>query len=183
MRTIVTFITILFCSSNLLAQTNYYTETKVINEADYAYHCKHTSIGYILLHDKENKLTYNDLKYKDSGERYIPEDNEMDLLTDNGWIEFRKVFYAIMQRAFSEYEKTLLKINHQDLYIDFYIDTETGKVHEIAFSFPKNSGYAFIPISVYRNIELQIKDKCRFGITEDGKRLNYIYYWDTYKFE
>ena len=60
MKTIIMPL-MLICSSNLLAQTNYYTETKVINEADYAYHCKHTSIGYILLHDKENKLTYNDL--------------------------------------------------------------------------------------------------------------------------
>ena len=53
MKTIIMPL-MLICSSNLLAQTNYYTETKVINEADYAYQCKHTSIGYILLHHKFN---------------------------------------------------------------------------------------------------------------------------------
>ena len=73
--------------------------------------------------------------------------------------------------------------NVNEIYVDLYFNTETGKVDEVKFSFYKNSGFAFVPVSVYRNMEVQIKRTCQFIITEEGKQLNYLYYWDTYKFE
>lgn len=183
MRTIMILIAILFYSNNLLAQTNFYKGTKVFNETDYVYQCKQSSIGYVILHNKENKLTCNDLKFRLTGERFIPEDENMELLTDEGWLTYKRFFYEIMRYAFSEAELSVLRESDYDLYVDMFINTETGKVDEVEFSFSKDSGFVFIPISVYRNIELQIKEKCRFGITEEGKMLNYIYYWDTFELD
>jgi len=37
--------------------------------------------------------------------------------------------------------------------------------------------YATIPISVYRKIETDLKEKVWYIPTEEGKKLNYIYYW------
>ena len=173
----------LFCSSSLLAQTNYYTETKVFNETDYIYQCEIDSTDFVVLYNKDYQLTPDDVKFKSTGKTFIPDNENLDLITHESWLTFRRHFYSIIQHAFSESEKNILKVTPHEIYVDLYFNTETGKVDEVKFSFYKNSGFAFVPVSVYRNMEVQIKRACQFIITEEGKQLNYLYYWDTYKFE
>lgn len=173
----------LFCSSSLLAQTNYYTETKVFNETDYIYQCEIDSTDFVVLYNKDYQLTPDDVKFKSTGKTFIPDNENLDLITHESWLTFRRNFYSIIQHAFSESEKNILKVTPHEIYVDLYFNTETGKVDEVKFSFYKNSGFAFVPVSVYRNMEVQIKRACQFIITEEGKQLNYLYYWDTYKFE
>ena len=182
MKTIIILI-MLVCSSNLLAQTNYYTETKVFYETDYSYQCEIDSTDFVVLYNKDYQLTPDDVKLKSTGKTFIPDNEDLDLITHESWLTFRRHFYSIIQHAFSESEKNILKLTPYEIYVDLYFNTETGKVDEVKFSFYKNSNFVFVPVSVYRNIEVQIKRACQFIITEEGKRLNYIYYWDTYKFE
>ena len=182
MKTII-ILTMLFCSSSLLAQTNYYTETKVFNETDYIYQCEIDSTDFVVLYNKDYQLTPDDVKFKSTGKTFIPDNENLDLITHESWLTFRRHFYSIIQHAFSESEKNILKVTPHEIYVDLYFNTETGKVDEVKFSFYKNSGFAFVPVSVYRNMEVQIKRACQFIITEEGKQLNYLYYWDTYKFE
>lgn len=56
------------------------------------------------------------------------------------------------------------------------LNSETGKVEEVYFSFYHSEPYGKIPVSVFRKIELELKEKVRFQPTDEGKVLDYIYY-------
>ena len=50
------------------------------------------------------------------------------------------------------------------------INSDTGKVDEVEFSFMNFGTYATIPISVYRKIETDLKEKgLVYPLTEEGK--------------
>ena len=55
-----------------------------------------------------------------------------------------------------------------------YIDTNTGKVTEADFNFLATNPFATIPISVYREIEIELKKNIWFTTTAEGKRMNYL---------
>lgn len=182
MKTIIILIAILFCSNSLIAQTNYYTETKVFNEADYTYQCSLEPTGLIYLYNVENKLTYDDMKFNHTGKKFIPENENIRTITYESWKEYRKDFYNIMRNAFSDVEINLLRKSGRVIYLEYFINTVTGKIDEIKFFFFKESGFINIPVAVFRNIELQIKANCQFVITVEGKGLNYVYLSDTFGF-
>ena len=46
-------------------------------------------------------------------------------------------------------------------------------------NFLNNKPYAYIPVSVYRNIELAIKENVQEVLTDEGRKLNFIYWWTT----
>ena len=55
-----------------------------------------------------------------------------------------------------------------------YIDSSTGKVIEVDFDFLSIDPFATIPISVYRKIEVELKQNIWFIPTAEGKRMNYL---------
>ncbi|WP_195527838.1 DUF5043 domain-containing protein, partial [Bacteroides faecis] len=69
------------------------------------------------------------------------------------------------------------RVKGSKFVLSMYINPDTGKIDEVAFEFFSIGSYATIPISVYRNIELGIKQKLSFKPTTEGKKLNYILYW------
>ena len=75
----------LFCSSSLLAQTNYYTETKVFNETDYIYQCEIDPTDFVVLYNKDYQLTPDDVKFKSTGKTFIPDNENLDLITHESW--------------------------------------------------------------------------------------------------
>ena len=56
-----------------------------------------------------------------------------------------------------------------------YISSETGKIAEVDFDFVTFNPLATISVSVYRQIETQLKENVWFVPTEYGKGLNYIF--------
>ena len=82
---------------------------------------------------------------------------------------------SIVNAAFSASEKQ--RVKGHELIITMCINSDTGKVDEVEFSFMNFGTYATIPISVYRKIETDLKEKVWYIPTEEGKKLNYIYYW------
>ena len=56
------------------------------------------------------------------------------------------------------------------------------KIIEVDFDFVTFNPFATIPVSVYRQIEIQLKEKVWFVPTEFGKGLNYIYLCWNYDF-
>ena len=55
-----------------------------------------------------------------------------------------------------------------------YVNSDTGRISEVEFQFPNFNPFATIPISVYRQIEVELKNNVWFTPTEEGKRRNYI---------
>lgn len=175
-----TLIILLFCVTNLFAQTNFYTETKVFNEEEYSYQCNVSPRGHVTLYNAFNSWIGVEQKFKETNEQFDNEDNELDLTTYESWLQYRNEFYKIMNDAFLNIDREILR-KRGTLHFEFYINSKTGKVEDISFFFNRHSCYVHLPISFFRQLELVLKEKCQFVTTDFAKTINYIYQWDTFK--
>lgn len=182
MKTHILTILLLFAVNNLFSQTNYYTETKTIHENGYTYQVDKYGSGIIDVYNKENKWINKKQTYKSTGEYFYMPDYGLELLDYNAYISARKILVDILEESYSEEEKKQIKNIGKKCIIDFYINSETGRVDDVRFSFDELSYYINIPISVFRNIELKIKEKVHFVVTDEGEKISYIYCFDYYEF-
>ena len=173
MKTITSLLCMMFCCIYINAQTNYYTENKIFYEDGYAYQCEVDASGTVTLYNKENKWTHVTEIYKDTGETFVMPDTGIDLTESDTWTDDK--CRSIVIEAFTTEQK--LRVKGRDVYIIISINTDTGKVDEVNFEFVNFGGYATIPVSVYRKIETEIKKNIWFVLTDEGRKLNYIYQW------
>lgn len=153
-------------------QMNYYSQTKTFVENGYTYQCNVTPWGFIELYNRNNVLKGNFPAYRSTGETYIePEDGFHPLMKYDSY-EWEKN-ESIIRNVFTEQQKSVCK--GRSLYVTCYINSETGKIDEVLFEFFKTSGYISVPISVFRQIELNLKKEIQYEITELGKQLDFIY--------
>ena len=174
MRTII-FITMVFCATFSVAQTNYYTTSKTFYENGYTYRCDLCASRSLDLYNVNNKWIGQFPSYKSTGETFVMPDAGIQLTTHASWLENKEKVKNIVNAAFTAAQKQT--ITDEELYIDMYINTETGKIDDVCFSFLNNKPYAYIPVSVYRNIELAIKENVQEVLTDEGRKLNFIYWW------
>lgn len=173
MKTIFTLICTLFCAISISAQTNYYTTTKTFNENGYTYQCDVSQSKGVTLYNKNNQWTNVNQIYKDSGKNFIMDDDCPDVIEFDTWVDPK--CESIINNAFSAVEKQ--RVKGHELFINMYISPDTGKVIDVDFFFVTFNPYATIPVSVYRKIEMEIKQNIWFVPTDEGKKLNYILYW------
>lgn len=176
MKTILIYISILCYTVNVYAQTNYYPTTKTFYEAGYTYQCDVAPSKMAILYNKSNQWTYADQVYKSSGKPFIMPDNHFLDLTDNeSWKRNRPKLNSIVNAAFSTEEKQ--RVEGHKLGLGLYINPITGKVDEVLFEFATFTPYSTIPVSVYRKIEMDIKNNISYTLTPEGKLLNIIGMW------
>ena len=176
MRTII-FITMLFCATLSVAQTNYYTTSKTFYENGYTYRCDLCASSFLDLYNVNNKWIGQFPSYKSTGERFVVPDVGIDLFTHASWLANEEKVENIVKAAFTAAQKQT--IANQDITLTMYINTDTGKIDDVCFTFLNNEPYAYIPVSVYRNIELAIKENIQFVLTDEGRKLNFNYLWTT----
>jgi hypothetical protein len=172
MKTFILMVSMLFSVTSAVAQTNYYTTSKTFYETGYTYQCDHDGGVGIILYNKNNRLTYVDQLYNDTGENYVMPEG-VDVLEYETWTDPKAD--SIVRNAFSMVERQRLK--GYRFNINMRINPNTGKVDEVDFWFMASTPYTTIPISVYRKIEVDIKKYLWFVPTEEGKKINYIYRW------
>ena len=68
------------------------------------------------------------------------------------------------------------------LYIELHINSTTGKVDDVKFSFSNRNSWVNISVPTYRKMELQIKDQLFYNLTDDGRKLTYIFTWNSIEF-
>ena len=176
MRTII-FITMLFCATLSVAQTNYYTTSKTFYENGYTYRCDLCASRFVDLYNVNNKWIGQFPSYKSTGETFVMPDAGIQLTTHASWLANEKKVENIVNAAFTAAQKQT--ITNEELKLVMYVNTETGKIDDVCFSFLNNKPYAYIPVSVYRNIELAIKENVQEVLTDEGRKLNFIYWWTT----
>ncbi|MBQ3189566.1 MAG: DUF5043 domain-containing protein [Bacteroidaceae bacterium] len=181
MRTLFLTIALLFVANGLFSQTNYYTETKTFYEDGYTYQVNTDTD--IELYNKDNKWVNVEQKYKFTGELYFMSESDARPIYKDSWLMNRTLLYSIIESGFTKEQKEFLCKDDYDIIITLYINSETGKVDDVSFTFDEFSAFKYIPVSVFREIELKIKERLTFAVTEEGKKLNYIFYWDYYKFK
>ena len=164
--------------SQLFSDGDGYKETKTITQLGYTYQCDVTSYKLVTLYNKENKWTYEDQIYKDTGKFYAPsiyEEKKLNPIIDDE--EMTRKVLSIVDNAFT---KDMAKqLGKERLVTTMYLDPNTGKVVEVCFIFTTFSPYAKVSVSAYRNIEVQLKEKISYTPTSVGRQLNYIMLsWD-----
>jgi hypothetical protein len=157
------------CYAQVALTQRYYGTTKTFTLNDCQYQCEAPASGWVLLYNKENKLTHVEWVYKNTGEQPPFLYEEQPVESDN-WTRRRR--FEIINQAFSPAEKGRLKDNK--LMTTLYIDSNTGKVMEVEFGFTNFGPFGTIPVSVYRQIELRLKKEVWYTPTAEGNRLNYI---------
>ncbi|NDV67027.1 DUF5043 domain-containing protein [Bacteroides sp. 224] len=173
MKNIIIAICLLCCVASVSAQTNYYTTTKTFYENDYVYQCDVDAAKIVTLYNKSNNLMYIQQVYKSSGEIFIMPDNYIPLCADDNWTRTKRL--SIVNNAFSSSEKQ--RVRGKKLSVTMYISPDTGKVIEVSFLFGNFEPYATIPVSVYRKIEMELKNNVWYTPTTEGRKLNYIALW------
>ncbi len=169
MKTYILCIALLCCTIKAFTQTYYYSSTKSFNESGYTYQCDVLK-KHVTLYNKSNKYTYVDQVDRYTNKLISISENRAKLMEDDTWTKPK--CYSIVNGAFSYVEKQRLK--EYKILIIMYINPDTGKVVEVKFRFTSTDPYATIPVSVYRKIETELKEKIWFIPTDEGKRRNYI---------
>ncbi|MFV0544884.1 MAG: DUF5043 domain-containing protein [Bacteroides sp.] len=180
MKIIFTFI-LLACFGVTHAQTNYYTVTKTFNEDGYAYQCDVSTSDYVKLYNKTSRFISVRQQYKDGrplDDKFynMPRSYHVE---DESWT--RPKCYSIVKNAFESFDKKRLK--GKSLTISLYIDSTTGKVADVEFNFVTFDPFATVPLSIYRNIEVEIKKHIYFRPTSEGNKLNYMFLFWQQKIE
>ncbi|MDN0053301.1 DUF5043 domain-containing protein, partial [Bacteroides caecigallinarum] len=153
---------------------NYYSQDKTFYEDGYTYQCDVTEgAGLVNLYNKDSKYIYVKQINRYTGEEISIEQNRLRQFEEETWTKPK--CRSIVNNAFSSAEKQ--RVKGKEFTITMYIDPDTGKVTDVEFIFVTFNSYATIPISVYREMEVEIKKNIWFNITADGKKLNYIVLW------
>ena len=173
-------------ANSIFSQTNYYPDSigsKIFNENGYTYQVNRIGRLLIEIYNKDNKWIGTTQIDSSTGE-YPTEDSPVPLDINNYKVQL-ELLHSILEESYSNEEKEKIKETGWggECIIEMYISSLTGKVDDVRFSFGKSSYYVHIPVSRFREIELKIKERLQFEVTDYGKLLNYIYYFNDYNFE
>lgn len=169
MRSLTSIIFFFINCIYLLGQNHYYDtsfETKVDTST---YVCNVDESQWVKLYNKDYKFGPECTQiYKDTNEEVQD--------THDEWFEDNPLLFQICNNIWIKAVLPYVsKEEANGAVIEIYVDSNTGHIADVVFSFTSFSAVAKIPISVYRKIELDLKDKLKFSITNAGKNVNYIY--------
>ena len=169
------------CLSFLCAQTNYYTESTTFNEDDYIYQIDVLSSGFVELYNQDNQWIGSYPMYKSNGTIFVqPEYGYIDLYDNDSWADSENKMNSIIKGALTIAEQNSVK--GSKLYIELHINSTTGKVDDVKFSFSNRNSWVNISVPTYRKMEVQIKDQLFYNLTDDGRKLTYIFTWNSIEF-
>lgn len=174
MKRVYIFLFTVFVFSNILfAQTNYYTQSKRFIECEYSYQCDVNAM-MVDLYNSNNTLNNVAQIITATGKAYSTNESlSKKFFIEDDWT-YKKCL-SILNNAFTDVEKKLL--DDRKLGVLLYINSQTGKVMEVKFDFFSQSGFAKIPVSTYRSIELKLKSEVWFTPSDEGKKMNYLVRW------
>ena len=110
--------------------------------------------------------------YKSTGER-PPFDLREQRVEEDGWSH--DMTMSIINGAFSRDQKLL--VSDRKLGIAIYINSTTGRISDVRFVFLERGPFSKIPLSVFREIEVKLKDEIYFTLTEAGRNVNYVFFF------
>ncbi len=181
MRTLFFILGLLLAANEIVSQTNYYTESKIFQEEGYTYKLDFST--FVELYNADNKWIDQEPRYKDTGEFFDSENSRFKITYNSSRDKAESLCDSIMRAEFSADDRERIsKDDDNTIFVALYINSETGVVDEVSFSFYNKSPYAYIPVSTYRRIELAIKEKIRLSIANDYNILTFIYYCPYYDF-
>ena len=164
---------LLFCTSNVSAQTFYYTEAREFHGDGFIFindPMGPPGRGIAHLFNKNNRWRGVPSTFRD-GRPFTRESlRHVSLIHyDGGWNE--RQFAAIVNNALTSAKRE--RVRGGVLMATLFLCTDTGKVDDVEFSFHSRSPFGTIPVSTFRQIELEIKEQLMFSLNW-GSLLNFV---------
>ena len=154
-----------------LEETVIYKKTTTFRVDGYTYQCDvDDGSQFVTLYNKENKLTYENIVYKATGKVFSCSFTESRVIVSN--IEMGRKARKIVDQAFTK--SMADELGKREFTITMLLSPDTGKVMEVNFNFTTFNPYARVPLHVYREIEVKLKEQIHYEPGELGKQLNYI---------
>ena len=172
-RNILLLIGLLLYASSATAQTRFYNVTRTFHESGFTYQADVVGGGFVILYNR-NAGRFTDLRQTHRDGRFVCEtdiDRYDDVVEST---RMRLLAHYLVRNAFSAAERSRL-IQGERLGLILIICPNTGNVKEVHFRFLSASGYATIPVSTWRRLELALKDQVRFTPTAFGRSMNFIF--------
>lgn len=162
---------LLLIALKVCGQTNNIV-TNTLQGNGYAYTQKiNYDTGLMTLYNSEKVYVDIPLVYKSTGER-PPFELREKRVEDEEWSFDRTM--AIINNAFTLDQK--LSVSDRRFSIAIYINSTTGRITDVKYTFARRGPFAQIPLSVFREIEVKLKEEIYFTLTEAGRKVNYVYF-------
>jgi hypothetical protein len=180
-KNIVLLIGLLLYASSAAAQTRFYNATRTFHENGFTYQADVSPAGSVVLYNKAGgrfaDLLKINLEHRFKDGRGIPEE---PFISDAVSETFTPALARqVVRNAFSAVERSRLGPEEQ-LGVTMIICSDTGSIKEIHFRFGRESGYATIPVSTYRRLELELIRRFQFTPSAHGRSLNFMFRgWHT----
>ena len=149
--------------------SDYTTDT--LRMGDYTYICDTLKHVHVTLRNIEDHPGREDLCYADGTplEEELAFSLYIETVVMTSSIDTH--LQNIVNDAFSQ--EQVESLEGRKLRIELNISSSSGEITDVYFNFPAMTGYADIPIDVYRNMEVRFKNEICFELTDLGRKLNY----------
>ena len=168
-NSLLVLISLLFCMTDISAQTRFYDTPRTFNEQGFTYVSQLQAGVLVHLHNRDVRWIGIQNVNRDGTEIEI---FRPPLFQVNNDIQMTQLARTIVNNAFTPAERQ--RFNGARLHTILYVDPNTGRVDDVRFVFDRSLGFATIPVTTYRKIELELKNRIQFVVTAEGKRRNFI---------
>ena len=176
-RIIILLILCFLCLSVFAQRDTAYSHLRLVSDTlrmdGYTYVCDTIGTTRVNLYSADNHPGREEIAYKDGTdipfEKLLHDDIDAFVITD----ELDRLMWSIVDDAFTK--EQVASFGKWKLGITLNISSTTGRITDVYFEYVNLSDYTKIPVDVYRNIELRLKNEVVFTLTEEGKRLTYCY--------
>ena len=163
-------ISLLFCITDANAQTRFYDTDRTFNEQGFTYVSRTIAGIMVHLHNSNHRWIGITQKNRDgTGGHEIELPSQFQT---NNAIQMKQQARTIINNAFTPAERE--RIRGERLTIIMYVDSQTGRVDDVVFRFVRIGGFATIPVTTYRRIETELKNRIQFIPTDAGRRRNFL---------
>ena len=151
------------------SDSDYITDTLRMN--NYTYICDTLKHARITLRNIEDHPGRDEVCYADGTplEEELATSLHLDAVVMTIGIDTH--LQNIVNDAFSQEQAECL--GGRLLHLVLNISSSSGEITDVYFNFPASTGYADIPVEVYRSMEVRFKNEICFELTDLGRKLNY----------
>ena len=166
-------IGLLFYMTDANAQTRFYDTDRTFHEQGFTYVSSTTGVT-VYLNNRDTRWIGRDLTNRDGTRR-----GAGPTIERSNRDQMEQLARTIINNAFTPAERQRLRGYRMD--VTLFMNPDTGVVDDVQFIFGRTEGFATIPVTTYRRIELELKNRLRFVPTAEGRRRLFLTFgiWDV----
>lgn len=176
MKRIILLLLCVVLAQNVFSQTNYYPNSSgSIPKNGYTYKYTPTRLGNVSKELYNSDAVYYGVtkiaRLDGRAESYEEKINSKSGI-DSG-SKGHNYIDNLIKSKFSEEQINRIKQDGFGLMIKLTINSATGEIADVVFTFPGFSNFKEIPVEVFRSIELALKRELEFTMNDRGRQYNY----------